>query len=273
MIRVLLDTPIWLDIAKRRDGQRWVVSLRVFASQGGLEILAPQIVLDEFTRNRPRIEASVSAAVSERFRQIRRDLHEYGDTSRLDWLDEMSHQVPMVSAAALQNFGEIAEMLDGRSRRLSPSQAEHERVVERALRKIAPMHRPKNSIAHTLLIEMYSSVAAESGDGDICAFATSNYDGFSVINGDRREPHPDIAAIFDGSTSQYLCGVEGLNDALTAWFGDEFVEMSDEFDILHDEPRTSTEILAAEREFFDKVWYVRSLIHDEKVERRPGCVR
>jgi len=30
--------------------------------------------------------------------------------------------------------------------------------------------------------------------------------------------------------------------------------------------RTSAEILAAEQEFFDKVWYVRSLIRDEKVE-------
>jgi hypothetical protein len=29
--------------------------------------------------------------------------------------------------------------------------------------------------------------------------------------------------------------------------------------------RTSAEIVAAEQEFFDKVWYVRSLIRDEKV--------
>jgi hypothetical protein len=28
--------------------------------------------------------------------------------------------------------------------------------------------------------------------------------------------------------------------------------------------RTSAQILEAEREFFDKIWYVRSLIHDDK---------
>jgi hypothetical protein len=30
--------------------------------------------------------------------------------------------------------------------------------------------------------------------------------------------------------------------------------------------RSKTELLAAEKEFFDKVWYVRSLIHQEKVD-------
>lgn len=33
---------------------------------------------------------------------------------------------------------------------------------------------------------------------------------------------------------------------------------------MHEEPRTFGEILDAEQEYFDKVWYVRHLIHLEK---------
>ena len=78
MLRLLLDTSTWLDLAKRRDGQRWIVALRVYWYQKKLDLLVPAVVIDEFERNRPRIEASMTASVSERFRLIKRDLDEYG---------------------------------------------------------------------------------------------------------------------------------------------------------------------------------------------------
>ncbi len=267
MIRLLLDTSVWLDIAKQRDGQRLVVPLRAFAAQGRLELLVPRVVIDEFTRNRPRVEASVTAAVASRFRDLRRDLHEYGDGSRQDWLEEMTYHIPIVSAAALQNFREIDELLR-RGPILEPGHAEHERTIRRGLHKLAPLHRNRNSVADALLIELFvSEVDAADESADELAFVTSNHEDFSEQNGDRRLPHSDIAPIFRGPRSRYLYGAEALHLALIDWFGDEYIEMAEDFDIIHDEPRTLSEILEAEREYFDKVWYVRSLIHDEKVER------
>ncbi|MDT4946682.1 MAG: hypothetical protein QOH14_3415, partial [Pseudonocardiales bacterium] len=38
MLRLLIDTSTLLDLAKRRDGQKWIVSLRVFAHQAKLEL-------------------------------------------------------------------------------------------------------------------------------------------------------------------------------------------------------------------------------------------
>jgi hypothetical protein len=75
MLRLLVDTSTWLDLAKRRDGQRWIVSLRVLQSQGTVELLVPSLVIDEFERNRPRAEAAVTSSVLDRFRQLRQDLH------------------------------------------------------------------------------------------------------------------------------------------------------------------------------------------------------
>lgn len=175
MIRLLIDTSVWLDLAKRRDGQKWIVPLRVLNFQGKLELLVPSLVVHEFERNRPRAEAAVTANILERFRLLRRDLHEYGGDDRREWLQEMTHQIPLVSAMTLQNFSEISELLRG-ARRIEPTELEHERVIQRGLEKKAPFHREKNSVADALLIELYSAEINSSGTvADRYCFVTSNY--------------------------------------------------------------------------------------------------
>lgn len=266
MLRLLIDTSVWLDLAKRRDGQKWIVPLRVFAFQKKLELLVPSVVVDEFERNRPRAEAAVTTGVLDRFRQLRQDLHEYGGDERLEWLEEMSHQVPMVSSGTLQNFAEISELLQA-GRRLEPSSFEIQCAIDRGLEKRAPFHLNKNSTADALIVELYGAALrdAEHRDG-AHVFVTSNYLDFSMPNGDRREPHPDLAGFFTEERSNFFYGVEGLNAALVSGLGDEFVEEAEETEFVHEEPRTLAEILEAEKEFFDKIWYVRKLILREKIE-------
>ena len=77
MLRLLIDTSAWLDLATRRDGQKWIVPLRVFMHQGKLELLVPAIIIEEFERNRPRSEAAVTTSVVDRLRQLRRELREF----------------------------------------------------------------------------------------------------------------------------------------------------------------------------------------------------
>jgi hypothetical protein len=121
MLRLLIDTSVWLDLAKHRDGQRWIVPLRLLLFQGKMDLLVPSLVIDEFERNRPRAEAAVTANVLERFRLLRRDLHEFGSENRQEWLEEMTHRIPLISAMTLQNFSEISELLR-RGRRLEPTE-------------------------------------------------------------------------------------------------------------------------------------------------------
>jgi hypothetical protein len=109
------------------------------------------------------------------------------------------------------------------------------------------------------------SQISEVGSSDVYAFVTSNYRDFSVPNGDRRQPHPDLAGLFDGTRSRYAYQVEGLHEVLVEQFGDEYLEEQDEVEFLisEEEPRTLAQIIEAEQEFFDKVWYVRSTVHDD----------
>src|ERR1035441_10478384 len=74
MLHLLIDTSVWLDLAERRDGQRWIVPLRVLLFQKKLELMVPALVIDEFDRNRPRREDALTKSVVDRLRQFRRDL-------------------------------------------------------------------------------------------------------------------------------------------------------------------------------------------------------
>lgn len=240
--------------------------MRVLMFQGQLELLVPTIVIEEFERNRPRAEAAVTTSVLDRFRQLRQDLHEYGGEDRMDWLEEMSHRVPMVSSGTLQNFSEISELLRNGTR-LEPAARQIQGAMRRGLAKQAPFHRNKNSTADALIIEMYAAAARDRADtDDVHCFVTSNHIDFSVPNGDRREPHPDLVDMFTPARSEYFYVVEGLDNALVRHLGAAFTEEADEAEFVQEEPRTLAEILEAEREFFDKVWYVRSLIRDERIE-------
>ena len=70
---------------------------------------------------------------------------------------------------------------------------------------------------------------------------------------------------FEGTTSKYFLGVDGLSAALADYYGEDFEEILDMSDFQED-PRTLQEILEAEKEFFDRVWYERSVEHTTRYD-------
>ncbi|MFD7757921.1 PIN domain-containing protein [Streptomyces sp. NPDC059757] len=263
---MLIDTSVWLNIAKRRDGQQIMVPLRVLLHQKKIELLVPTLILDEFDRNRPRAEASTTQSVKERFRLLRQDLHDYGDDEAQLWIAEMAHQIPHVSARSLQNFFEISDLLR-RGTPMDPSPENNAAVVRRGLEKKAPLHQDKNSVADALLIEQYSSALIADEEGrDEYVFATANYTDFSFPKGDRRQPHPDFAEFFESPNSHYAYDVDGLVAMLGEKLGSDYFEEAEEVELIQLETATRSlaEIVAAHEEYFDKIWYGRSLIREDE---------
>ena len=272
MLRLLIDTSTWLDLGTRRDGLRWIHPLGGLTLNRAVVLLVPSLVIEEFDRNRPRSEMSVTTSVIDRVRQLRRELREYaGDKYEHIWLAETEQHIPLVSSRAPQNFRAIDELLRG-GKILKATIAERTRAAQRGLDKQAPFTSDKNSVADAVLIEIYASQVARAKTGDIYAFVTSNHRDFSVPNGDHRQPHPDLAGLFDGDRSRYVYAPEGLHDLMLEQFEDWYLELQDEADGFMDfeEPRTLAQILEAEHEFFDRVWYVRSVVHDGDDGYRPG---
>jgi len=266
VLRLLIDTSTWLDLAGRRTGQQWIVPLRVLKAQGKLELLVPPVVIEEFARNRVRSEAAVTTRVLERLRQLRRELREYaGEKHEQIWLAETAQHIPLVNAMAPQNHREIDELLRS-GHAVEPTDVEYARAVQRGLDKRAPFTAERNSTADALIIETYASQIALADADDVYAFVTSNHKDFSRPSGDHRLPHPDLADLFDGARSRYLYQVEGLHELLVDQLGDEYLEEYHEVEFLIDEdeePRTLAEIIEALAEHFDRVWYVRSIVMED----------
>lgn len=267
MLHLLVDTSTWLDLSKRRDGQRWIVALRVLAHQGHVELLVPQLVVDEFERNRDRIEASMTASVAQRFKLIKQDLDEYGGTDyehALKVIEGLAHQVPLIGAMTTRNFDEVLESLR-KGRVIEPTDKERRRVVQRGLDKRAPFHRSRNSVADALLVELYATAIDDADLGaEPHGFVTTNSDDFSLPQGDKRLPHPDLTEMFGQDGSSFGLGVDGLNGIILDHFGEEIEELFEE-SYFEEEPRRLDGIAAAEQELFDRIWYHRSLQHEYRL--------
>jgi hypothetical protein len=268
MFHLLVDTSVWLDLAKRRDGQKWIVPIRALIHQKKLKLLVPTVMIDEFERKRRRIEMTMTSSVAERFRLLKKDLEDYGGENRhhaLDLLDSLAYQVPLIGAMTTSNFNDIAELLRN-GHQLAPTGGDYARVVQRGMEKKAPFHHSKNRVADALLIELYrSAIKGEDLGLDRYCFVTSNHEDFSLPGGDRRQPHPDLAELFVDDGSEYFYQVGGLEAALHGHFGEEFDDLVEESD-FQEEPRTLKEILEAEQEYFDRIWYERHLVFRDKYE-------
>lgn len=257
MLYVLVDTCVWLDLARNVSGEQLIAACRVLVHQGRLELLVPSLVIEEFERNRPRVEADMTRSLSATFRRVREALEEHGrgedQRTALRQLDDLTHRIPLLNQMATRNFTEILELLHT-GHALQPDASDHQRVLKRALDKRAPFHRAKNSVADALLIELYGdAITANSSSDDEFCFVTINTKDFSIPEGDSRVPHPDLASFFSNVRSHYYTD---LATALTAHFPDEDDDLLADLD-YHDEPRSLDEIRPLLDKLWDQIWYNR----------------
>lgn len=260
MLYVLADTSVWLDLAKDVNGQKLVVAVRVLVHSGRLTLLVPQLVIDEFDRNRSRVEADMTRSLSANFRRVRDEIEQYGQDGRdaaLGELDNIALRVPLIKQIATRNFDDVRDLLAG-GQLMDPTADDQATVVGWALEKRAPFHRSRNSVADALLLAMYRTAMTVTGADDCWCFVSANVKDFSAVEGDNRQPHADLAALFAGSQSDYFLS---LVASLDKHFPEEFDDMLEEFD-FREEPRNWDEIHAAEEELFDRIWYQRSLNHE-----------
>jgi PIN domain len=256
VLYLLADTSVWLDLAKNVSGEQLIAACRVLVHQGRMQLLVPKVVVDEFERNRDRVEADMTRSVTSTFRRVRTAVNEHGRgdgrEETLKHLDDLTHRMPLLNQMAIHQFSEILELLRA-GRSLEPTHEVHQRVIQRGLDKRAPFHRSKNSIADALLIEMYGEVlAADATSADEYCFVTTNIKDFSLPDGDTRQPHADIAGFFNPRSHYFT----SLATALTVHFPDETDDLLAELD-YHEEPRSLGEITPLLDKLWDQIWYNR----------------
>jgi hypothetical protein len=258
MFNVLVDTCVWLDVAKDPKQHPVVGVVEQMVHEKMISLLVPRLVVDEFRRNRQRIEKESIRSLSTHFKLVREAVDKAGGNKRrmkvvLAHLDEVNHQIPLVGGAAVQALDRIDKLLTA-APPIEASEPIMLRAAQRAVDRRAPFHRDRNSMADAILIETYAEcIAAEAARGARFAFVTHNKADFSPEEGSHKDPHPDLMPMFAPIKSLYFINlVEALRKVDPSFVTDTMFEYS--FD---QEPRGLHDILEAEELLFHQVWYNR----------------
>jgi hypothetical protein len=262
-VLVFLDTCVWLDMAGSEANEPLVGALESLCREKVIMLVVPQIVRDEFARNKDRVIRDSGRSLSGTLKRAKVALWKYGDPKRrrkaVEVLEDIDHRLSSSINVTAEAVARIEKLFSGSTWTGDPDAATRA-ASKRALEKIAPFHTGKNSFADAVIIELYGQMAS-SAKGR-CVFITHNVKDFSLPNGDQRLPHPEVAAFFSRIKSRYFVK---LVDALRALRPNEFAEAMYEHEFSM-EPRRASEISAVIEELIDRVWYDRHMVMMHKIE-------
>jgi hypothetical protein len=235
---------------------------------GLLNLIVPSTVITEFRKNRNRVAKASAKSLSSHFNLVKDAIRKAdGDTKRknlvLSHLSDVDHRIPILGGAAEVALERIDKILAAATV-IETSDAVKVRAADRALHRKAPCHHDnKNSMADAVLIETYIECVHAASGRQRFAFVTHNKHDFSLINGNQKLPHVDLAASFSRIKSMYFINLA------------ECLRRIDPMRVTHhmweqewsQEPRSLTEILKAMDTLTQQIWYNRHMNRVYLIER------
>ncbi len=206
VLKILVDTCVWLDMAKDYRHQPTLEALERLMEAGEVELILPSQVIDEFQRNRDRIIRDSGKSLSSTFKRAKEAVRQFGiDAAKdltLSTLDDVDHRITILGEAVNESIARVEKIFSS-AKVVETSSDVKLRAAQRAIDKVAPFHRDKNSIGDAILVEVYRDLLTNAGDEVALAFVTHNKHDFSNPSGDECTPHPDLAELFAGESSTY----------------------------------------------------------------------
>jgi PIN domain len=266
MLQMLVDTCVWLDLAKTPAQSRNLEIIESLRNQGAVGLIVPQTVIDEFARNKARVIDEYAKSISTTLSRAREIVVQQGNSRRVRKALSLFNDTDYKIKSPREVAGNVADRIETllRDSAVMPvSDAIKLRASERAIQKRAPFHRDKNSINDAILVEAYLAfIAAHDKPNERFAFVTHNHKDFSHPASDHRLPHPDLAASFSKRKSRYFIALgealATLRSKITAdWLFEDYVTPT----------RSISEIGDAIDELITKIWYDRHQVSRQKIEK------
>jgi PIN domain len=267
MFKLLVDTCVWLELAKDVKRQPLLTVIEDLHQLGRLRLLVPDIVRAEFARNKAKVVADSGRSLASALKRAREAVALFGDNGRmsaaLDQLHEVGQRLPGLGEAAATSVARIEKLLAW-GEQVATNDALKLRAAQRAIDRKAPFHRPKNSINDAILFEMYvDALQTRTRERTRYAFVTHNTDDFSAPGRSNQLPHPDLAEHFSRVKSLYFINLAAaIRRVDPSMVTDLMVDAESRY-----EARSLSEIVDAVGELLDKIWYNRHLVLREKVEQ------
>ncbi|PXY45246.1 PIN domain-containing protein [Flavobacterium hydrophilum] len=266
MTYLMIDTCVWLDLAKTSKYEKLVNLLDQLVEDWEVSLIIPEIVLSEFQNNKDRIVSDAGKNLSSYFEKVRDIIFDFGEEKNkkiiMAHLDEFTSKIPNYGESVLNSLQKI-EKLFSQAEIIKTTDEILLKASKRALHKKAPFHLSKNSIGDAIIIESYIEYIIQNEPQDCkFMFVTHNKNDFSLTNGNHKIPHKDIADFFDSTKSFYFINlIDALNE-----INAELVLNIQEDNYWKSEPRNLTEISEVSNELERKIWYNRHQILANKIK-------
>jgi hypothetical protein len=113
-LHILIDTCVWLDLAKDHQQQTILAALEELVRQREITLLLPRIIIEEFARNRARCIEDGSRSLSSMLKRAKDAVEKFG-TPRgkravLLQLNEVDFRLPTLGDAAVETVGRIEKL-------------------------------------------------------------------------------------------------------------------------------------------------------------------
>lgn len=260
MLNLLIDTCVWLDIAKDTEQQKILRVLQELMDMGEVKLLLPETVLNEFNANKERVIKESNQSLGSAIKRTKKAVEKLGSSNArqttLDELDNINFKLTHIPDSTANSIEDI-EKIFIKTNLLPATENIKLNAATRAVDKRAPFHKNKNSFNDAIIIETYGAKIQEgASDDEYFAFVTHNTADFSLPNGNQKKPHPDFLDYFDqssASSSYYINLAEALRDISPDLVSDLMIEQED----WNIPPRELSEIIKEENKLFDIIWYHR----------------
>lgn len=264
-VKIVLDTCVWLNLAGDYRHLPLLHKMAAMVGEGEIEFIIPDIVLEEFKRNRDRVMKASKTSQKELFKRVRATVKQFGtgDTeSILAGIFDVEQKLHMHSDAVDETLAKVEHTMAA-GVHVVPSVIARARAATRGLDMAAPFNRNRNASADAVILETYNDLIDQKiGSDDRYAFITNNTTDFTDHNVDRRKPHRDIALYFDGLDSVFATDIGEYFNSLMIDL-DPHGQFDDYY--IAEDPRVASEINEAIDMLYDQVWYTRHVYYMEEV--------
>jgi len=259
---LMIDTSVWLDLAKDYSQRSLLSALEELVRMGQISLLIPKLVIEEFRRNKDRVVEESGRSIGSTLRRAKEMLAKLGDEKEkveaIRQLNEIDQQSVNYRDAASEGVERIEKLFNTSTQVRTTSDIKLA-AAERAIKNKAPFHRQRNSMNDAMLIEIFGDM--QKGRGGHYVFVTHNIKDFSHMGVDEQKPHPDIAKFFSSKSHYFTKLGDALNKFRPVEFSDIMIEQT-----WFEPPRRYVEISETIGKLLDQVWYNRHQVWNEKLK-------
>lgn len=265
---LLIDTCVWLDLAKDTSNKAIIMTLKSLIENNNIKILLPSIIKEEFLRNKKKIIDNSKKKISRELKNVKEIVNQYdlsdNKSTILNSLTDINYKLPMLSDLISEQIELIWKLIESIDE-LEINDNDKIKSSDRALSLQAPFHNKKESMADSLIIELFFRNTTID-DTYNYYFITHNTNDFSSKT-DKRIYHSDFENYFSIDNINYSTDLLSVLKSISPDMLDD-ITFEYEWD---EESRGFNEILNNINILTDKIWYDRhsaraNLISEGKIK-------